>query len=54
MENILFEEGTAIKTFEKALDSGELFPGSGRIVHDQLKELRNSCSKFESLEENED
>ena len=42
MENVLFAEVAAIKTFEKALDSGELCPGSGRIVHDQLKKLRAS------------
>ena len=53
MENVLFDEGAAIKTFEKALDSGDLCLESSRIFHDHLKELRASCIKFESLEENE-
>lgn len=49
--NVVFGEQSAIDAYENALESGDLCPGSTRVVQNQLHHLRLSHEKFKILDE---
>ena len=50
LQNVIFGEDAAVKAYEKALDSGELWAESRKVVQDQLRELKSSYDRFVRLE----
>ncbi|MDF2934029.1 MAG: hypothetical protein K0R36_3360 [Chryseobacterium sp.] len=51
LENVVYGEKNAIKAYEDVLTNGELCSESAKLVADQLKQLRDSYTKFKNIEE---
>lgn len=51
LKNVLNAEKSAIKAFEKVLESGDLDARSSEVVQDQLQQLRITYQKFNKLAE---
>jgi hypothetical protein len=54
MENVIFGEKAAIRSYQAALDGGDLCSESTFLVANQLDQLKSSYNKFSSLERNSD
>ncbi|MCW3170823.1 PA2169 family four-helix-bundle protein [Chryseobacterium sp. 09-1422] len=54
LENVMFGEKAAIRSYQAALDSGDLCSESTFLVASQLEKLKSSYNKFSSLERNLD
>jgi len=51
LENVVYGEKNAVEAYEKALSSGDLCSESTKLLSNQLRQLRDSYTKFKNIEE---
>ena len=54
IENVMFGEKAVIRSYQEALNGGDLCSESTFFVANQLEQLKSSYNKFSSLERNSD